>query len=204
MGENSVGNRNCVIWGFHFSTLNRLGEILRDNSRSATIESILLPPVLKNHPKTMKGSQVEQPPRSFVDGPRMPPRSALVPSKRAKQSSPPRTAGSPLRDVMAYGLCAGRSSIGRSNFSHDAIIGLPYINDAKLTCMSTSERLLRAVQFNTITALRNRLGSEQFIEWLITPCHRDGMTPVEALESGLWQEVAELAENALSEGVAQF
>ena len=51
--------------------------------------------------------------------------------------------------------------------------------------MSTSERLLRAVQFNTITALRNRLGSEQFIEWLITPCHMDGMTPVEALESGL-------------------
>jgi len=54
--------------------------------------------------------------------------------------------------------------------------------------MSTSERLLRAVQFNTITALRNRLGSEQFIEWLVTPCHMDGMTPVEALESGLWQE----------------
>jgi len=70
--------------------------------------------------------------------------------------------------------------------------------------MSTSERLLRAVQFNSITALRNQLGSEQFIEWLITPCHRDGMTPVEALESGLWQEVAELAENALSEGIAQF
>jgi hypothetical protein len=121
-----------------------------------------------------------------------------------KQSSPPRTAGSPLRDVMAYGLCAGRSSIGRSNFSHDAIIGLPYINNANRSCMSTSERLLRAVQFNTITALRNRLGSEQFIEWLITPCHRDGMSPVEALESELWQEVAELAEDAMSEGVAQF
>jgi hypothetical protein len=96
------------------------------------------------------------------------------------------------------------TNVEEANFSHDEIIGLPYINDAKRSCMSTSERLLRAVQFNTITALRNRLGSEQFIEWLITPCHRDGMTPVEALESGLWQEVAELAEDAMSEGVAQF
>ena len=78
------------------------------------------------------------------------------------------------------------------------------MSDAKLNCMSTSERLLRAVQFNTITALRNRLGSKQFIEWLITPSHRDGMSPVEALESGLWQEVAELAEDAMSEEVAQF
>ena len=110
----------------------------------------------------------------------------------------------PLGDVIDCGLWAGRSYIGRSNFSHDEIIGLAYINDAKPTCMSTSERLLRAVQFNTITALRNRLGSEQFIEWLVTPCHMDGMTPVEALESGLWQEVAELAEDAMSEGVAQF
>jgi hypothetical protein len=106
--------------------------------------------------------------------------------------------------VIDCGLCAGRSYIGRSDFSHDEIIGSAYLNDAKLTCMSTSERLLRAVQFNTITALRNRLGSEQFIEWLITPCHMDAMTPVEALESGLWQEVAELAEDAMSEGVAQF
>jgi len=114
------------------------------------------------------------------------------------------TAGSPLGDVIAYGLCAGRNSIERSNFFHDEIIGLPYLNDGKRSCMSTSERLLRAVQFNTITALRNRLGSEQFIEWLITPCHRDGMSPVEALESGLWQEVAEIAEDAMSEGVAQF
>jgi hypothetical protein len=114
------------------------------------------------------------------------------------------TAGSLLGDVIDYGLCAGRSYIGRSNFAHDEIIGLAHKNDAKLTCMSTSERLLRAVQFNTITALRNRLGSEQFIEWLVTPCHMDGMTPVEALESGLWQEVAELAEDAMSEGVAQF
>ena len=110
----------------------------------------------------------------------------------------------PLGDVIDCGLCAGRSSIGRSKFSRDEIIDFPYINDAKRSCMSSSERLLRAVQFNTITALRNRLGSEQFIEWLITPCHRDGMTPVEALESGLWQEVAELAEDAMSEGVAQF
>jgi hypothetical protein len=106
--------------------------------------------------------------------------------------------------VIDYGLCAERSYIGRSNFSHDEVLGLAYMNDAKLSCMSTSERLLRAVQFNTITGLRNRLGSEQFIEWLITPCHMDGMTPVEALESGLWQEVAELAEDAMSEGVAQF
>jgi hypothetical protein len=30
------------------------------------------------------------------------------------------------------------------------------------------------------------------------------MSPVEALASGLWQEVAELAEDAMSEGVAQF
>jgi hypothetical protein len=88
--------------------------------------------------------------------------------------------------------------------SHREIIGMPYTNDAKPSCMSSSERLLRAVQFNAITALRNRLGSEQFIEWLITPCHGDGMTPVEALESGLWQEVAELAEDAMSEEVAQF
>jgi hypothetical protein len=80
---------------------------------------------------------------------------------------------------------------------------LAHKHDAKPTFMSTSERLLRAVQFNTITALRNRLGSEQFIEWLVTPCHRDGMTPVEALELGLWQEVAEFAEDAMSEGVAQ-
>ena len=127
-----------------------------------------------------------------------------MPSKRAKQCSPPRTTGSPLGDVIAYGLCAGRNSIGRSDFSHGEIIGMPYTNDAKPSCMSSSERLLRAVQFNSITALRNQLGSEQFIEWLITPCHRDGMTPVEALESGLWQEVAELAEDAMSEGVAQF
>src|SRR5208283_5402948 len=83
---------------------------------------------------------------------------------------------------MGYGLCAGRSYIGSSNFSHDEVLGLAHKHDAKPTCMSTSERLLRAVQFNTITALRNRLGSEQFIEWLVTPCHRDGMTPVEALE----------------------
>jgi len=81
---------------------------------------------------------------------------------------------------------------------------MPYTNDAKPSCMSSSERLLRAVQFNAITALRNRLGSEQFIEWLITPCHGDEMTPVEALESGLWQEVAELAEDAMSERVSQF
>jgi hypothetical protein len=106
--------------------------------------------------------------------------------------------------VIDCGLCAGRSYIGRSNFAHDEIISLANINDAKRSCMSTSERLLRAVQFNTITALRNRLGSEQFIEWLITPYHMDGMSPVEALESGLWQEVAELAEDARSEGVAQF
>jgi hypothetical protein len=106
--------------------------------------------------------------------------------------------------VIDYGLCAGRSYIGRSDFSHDEVLGLAYMNDAKLSCMSTSERLLRAVQFNTITALRNRLGSEQFIEWLVTPCHMDGMTPLEALESGLWQEVAELAEDAMSEGVTQF
>jgi hypothetical protein len=106
--------------------------------------------------------------------------------------------------VIGYGLCAGRSYIGRSNFSHDEVLGLAYMNDAKLICMSTSERLLRAVQFNTITALRNRLGSEQFLEWLVTPCHMDGMTPVEALKSGLWQEVTELAEDAMSEGVAQF
>ena len=105
--------------------------------------------------------------------------------------------------MIDYGLCAGRSYIGRSDFSHDEVIGLAYMNDAKLSCMSTGERLLRAVQFNTITALRNRLGSEQFIEWLVTPCHRDGMTPVEALESGLWQEVAELAEDAMSEGVSK-
>jgi hypothetical protein len=51
MGENSVGNRNCVIWGFHFATLNRLGEILRDNSHSATIQSILLPPCFEKSPK---------------------------------------------------------------------------------------------------------------------------------------------------------
>ena len=106
--------------------------------------------------------------------------------------------------MIDYDLCAGRSSIERSNFFHDEIIGMPYINDAKRSCMSKSERLLRAVQFNTITALRNRLGSEQFIEWLITPCHMDGMSPVEALESGLWQEVAELAEDAISEGVVKF
>ena len=105
--------------------------------------------------------------------------------------------------MIDYGLCAGRSYIGRSDFSHDEVIGLAYMNDAKLSCMSTGERLLRAVQFNTITALRNRLGSEQFIKWLVTPCHRDGMTPVEALESGLWQEVAELAEDAMSEGVSK-
>ncbi|HZM04481.1 MAG TPA: hypothetical protein VFC44_15870 [Candidatus Saccharimonadales bacterium] len=106
--------------------------------------------------------------------------------------------------MIDYGLCAGRSSIGRSNFSHDEIIDFPYINDVKRSCMISSERLLRAVQFNAITALRNRLGSEQFIEWLITPCHGAGMTPVEALESGLWQEVAELAEDAISEGVVKF
>ena len=123
-----------------------------------------------------------------------------VPRRNAQE----RTSGNPLGDVIDCGLCAGRSYIGRSDFSHDEIIGSAYLNDAKLTCMSTSERLLRAVQFNTITALRNRLGSEQFIEWLVTPCHRDGMTPVEALESGLWQEVAEFAEDAMSEGVAQF
>jgi hypothetical protein len=29
----------------------------------------------------------------------------------------------------------------------------------------------------------------------------DGMTPVEILESGHWQEVAELAEDAMSDGV---
>ena len=114
------------------------------------------------------------------------------------------TAGSLLGDVIDYGLCAGRSYIGRSDFSHDEVLGLAYMNDAKLSCMSTSERLLRAVQFNTITALRNRLGSEQFIEWLVTPCHMDGMTPLEALESGLWQEVAELADDAMPKGVENF
>jgi hypothetical protein len=123
-----------------------------------------------------------------------------VPRQNAQEG----TSGSLLGDVIGYGLYAGRSYIGRSDFSHDEVLGLAYMNDAKLSCMSTSERLLRAVQFNTITALRNRLGSEQFIEWLVTPCHMDGMTPLEALESGLWQEVAELAEDAMSEGVAQF
>jgi hypothetical protein len=73
-----------------------------------------------------------------------------------------------------------------------------------LKCMSSSERLLRAVQFNTISVLRTRLGSERFIEWLTIPCQEDGMTPVEALESGMWQEVAELAEDAMPKGVENF
>ncbi len=88
----------------------------------------------------------------------------LKPTPKSRPGVPRRNAqepiaGSLLGDVMGYSLCAGRSSIGKSNFSHDEVIGLAYMNDAKLTCMSTSERLLRAVQFNTITALRNRLGS---------------------------------------------
>ena len=70
--------------------------------------------------------------------------------------------------------------------------------------MDPTERLLRAVQFNTISTLRSRLGSEQFIEWLTTPCDVDGMTPVETMESGLWQEVAELAEDAMSNGVGKI
>jgi hypothetical protein len=74
----------------------------------------------------------------------------------------------------------------------------------KLLSMTPSERILRAVQFNAISDLRNRLGSERFIEWLITPCHMDGMPLVEAMESGLWQEVAELAEEAMSEGVDEI
>jgi len=67
--------------------------------------------------------------------------------------------------------------------------------------MSTSERLLKAIQLNAISTLRNRLGSEGFIEWLITPSRLDGMVPVEAMQSGLWQEVSELAEEAISEGM---
>ncbi len=117
--------------------------------------------------------------------------------------------GRPNTDCSPAGLrraskAANKKQPWRTALTHYEIIGLAHKHDAKPTCMSTSERLLRAVQFNTITALRNRLGSEQFIEWLVTPCHMDGMTPVEALESGLWQEVAELAEDAMSEGVAQF
>ena len=83
-------------------------------------------------------------------------------------------------------------------------LALAYTNDAKLRCMSSSERLLRAVQFNTISALRTRLVSERFIEWLTIPCQKDGMTPVEALKSGMWQEVAELADDAMPKGVENF
>ncbi len=70
--------------------------------------------------------------------------------------------------------------------------------------MSSSEQLLRAVQFNTISALRTRVGSERFIYWLSLPCQKDGMTPMEALESGKWQEVAELAEDTMPKGVENF
>jgi hypothetical protein len=70
--------------------------------------------------------------------------------------------------------------------------------------MIASQQFLRAVQFNTIASLRNRLGSERFVEWLITPCQSDGMTPVGALECGLWQEVAELAETAMSDADAEL
>jgi len=61
--------------------------------------------------------------------------------------------------------------------------------------MSPNERLLRSIQFNAISSLRNRLGSERFIEWLITP-NLDGTAPIEALVSGRWQEIAELADDA--------
>ena len=62
--------------------------------------------------------------------------------------------------------------------------------------MTQNKQVLRAVQFNAISSLCGQLGSERFIGWLLTPCDIDGMTPVEALESGLWQEVAELAEDS--------
>ena len=68
----------------------------------------------------------------------------------------------------------------------------------------TKKQFLRAIQFNTIATLRNRFGSERFVEWLMTPCHLDGMTPVEALESGLCQEVAELAESTKSEAQCNY
>jgi hypothetical protein len=90
----------------------------------------------------------------------------------------------PQDHALANAMCAYAYSIG-----------------VKLINISPSERILRAVQFNTISALRSRRGSERFIKWLITPFHMDGMTPVEAMESGRWQEVAELAEDAMSKGI---
>jgi hypothetical protein len=60
--------------------------------------------------------------------------------------------------------------------------------------MNPNQQLLKAVQFNTISSLRNRLSTDGFTEWLITPCRIDGMTPLEAFESGRWQEVAEIAD----------
>jgi len=65
---------------------------------------------------------------------------------------------------------------------------------AKLRFMSPSERLLRSIQLNAISTLRIHLGTEQFIEWLITPSS-DGLMPIEALEAGRWQEIAELADS---------
>ncbi len=45
--------------------------------------------------------------------------------------------------------------------------------------------------------LREKIGSERFIHWLTQPSNVDGPSPIELLEEGLWQEVAELADTAI-------
>ena len=59
------------------------------------------------------------------------------------------------------------------------------------------DKFLKAVQLSTISSLRERIGGEKFIIWLVTPsAAASGWTPIGLLNSGLWQTVAELADSA--------
>ncbi len=57
--------------------------------------------------------------------------------------------------------------------------------------------LLKAIQMSTVAELREKIGGERFIHWLTQPSCVDGMSPVQLLDEGLWQECSELADTAI-------
>jgi hypothetical protein len=59
------------------------------------------------------------------------------------------------------------------------------------------QELLLATQFNTIASVRDRVGPQQFMEWLLAPKagpNHSRMSPAMLLIVGQWQMVAQMAD----------
>ena len=62
--------------------------------------------------------------------------------------------------------------------------------------MGTWYASLTGPQLQGSAELREKVGGERFIHWLTQPNCVDGMSPVQLLEQGLWQECSKLADTA--------